>query len=239
MLSRIVGSAKKQVNKVLSRYGYRIERVVDYRVHAMDVFQLAVQALSPGDPGFYFVQVGAHDGRTGDPVHKLVTHYHWRGLLLEPQPDVFVRLKENYEQEPQLDLVNLALATEDGPHTLYTAKGATLRASLDRAAFDRHLRSGVDVIEVPVQAVTFKTLRQRYSLDRVDVLLVDTEGFDYQVVRMALDEGIRPRLVRYEHLHLSSHDRAACATLLAGCGYRLLRDGIDTLAMRDDVVALT
>jgi hypothetical protein len=35
---------------------------------------------------FTFIQVGAFDGITTDPLHKYITRYGWRGILMEPQP---------------------------------------------------------------------------------------------------------------------------------------------------------
>ena len=155
-------------------------------------------------------------------------------MLLEPQPDIFKALTRNYRNEPQLILENAALAPEDGTVSLYTIAGSTLRASFNRAALVEHVGRSEPITEVPVRAVTFRSLLAHHDIRRVDLLMIDTEGFDYQVVRMALAEGVRPRLVRYEHLHLSTPDRNACASLLANHGYRLFRDGVDTLALSRD-----
>ena len=34
---------------------------------------------------FFFVQIGAFDGRVADPLYQLVHRHHWRGVLVEPQ----------------------------------------------------------------------------------------------------------------------------------------------------------
>src|SRR5262245_37464793 len=43
----------------------------------------------------FFLQVGANDGLMDDPIHFLVRKYGWCGVLLEPDPQLFKRLKEN------------------------------------------------------------------------------------------------------------------------------------------------
>jgi FkbM family methyltransferase len=222
---------KQAANTFLRQQGYRLERIVDYRPHGLRALELAVGTLDVRDPEFFFIQVGAHDGRRGDPVHRFVTRYRWRGLLLEPQPDVFTALTRNYEGEPQLILENAALAEHDGTLRLYTADGRSLRATTNRAALEQHVGRSASIREVTVPAVTFQTLRARHAITRVDLLVVDTEGFDYEVIRLALAAGIRPRLVGYEHLHLTTPHRDACAALLGQHGYRLLRDGGDTIAL--------
>ncbi len=75
---------------------------------------------------------------------------------------------------------------------------------------------------------------KRHQIQRVDLLVIDTEGFDYEAIRLALQNGLPnlPRLIRYEHLHLSTADRRKCSELLAQHDYRLHRDGVDTIAYR-------
>ena len=53
------------------------------------------------DPEFFFVQIGANDGRslggtpgvTDDPIFEYVHTYRWSGLLVEPIPYLFDRLR--------------------------------------------------------------------------------------------------------------------------------------------------
>jgi hypothetical protein len=45
---------------------------------------------------FFFIQIGAYDGRKGDPIYELVRVNRCSGILVEPQPDIFERLKQNY-----------------------------------------------------------------------------------------------------------------------------------------------
>src|SRR5687767_667926 len=99
-MAMLINRLKKGINGFLRRRGYRLERVVDYRPHRLEAFELAVRALDVRHPQFFFVQIGANDGRRGDPVFQFIRQYRWRGLLLEPQPDVFRVLVRNYEDEP-------------------------------------------------------------------------------------------------------------------------------------------
>ena len=88
---------KLAINRLARRYGYHIERIVDYSDHQLDVFALLIRQIEPRSPEFFFIQVGANDGRTGDPIRKHIERYQWRGLLLEPLPNVFEVLTRNYQ----------------------------------------------------------------------------------------------------------------------------------------------
>lgn len=237
---KAIHRAKSLISRLAKHYGYRLERIVDYSNYQLDIFPVLIAQLNPTDPDFFFVQVGANDGRSGDPIHFLVKRYHWRGLLLEPQPNAFDELRENYREEQQLTLENIALSYENGQQKFYTVTGSSYLGSFDRDALVKRVRDSKKIIEVCVQAVTYPTLVARHHFHRVDLLLVDTEGFDYQVIKMTVGAGLPyPRLIRYEHLHLSTADREACAEYLATNGYRLLRDGRDTIAFRDGAASLT
>ena len=63
----------------------------------------------------------------------------------------------------------------------------------------------------------------------VDVLQIDTEGYDYQVLRHFDFASSRPQVVMFEHRHLSQDDRDAADNLLVMHGYSLKRHEFDTL----------
>src|SRR5687768_133577 len=45
-----------------------------------------------------FIQIGAYDGVEADPIRSLVLDSDsWQGILVEPQPDAFERLRQNYK----------------------------------------------------------------------------------------------------------------------------------------------
>jgi hypothetical protein len=68
---------------------------------------------------FFFVQIGAYDGLKSDPILAFVRDRRWRGILVEPQPDVFEKLKRNYANIPNVIFENLAIAAWEGSLPLY------------------------------------------------------------------------------------------------------------------------
>ena len=36
----------------------------------------------------FFIQIGANDGKSTDPLYRFVTELGWSGILVEPQPNV-------------------------------------------------------------------------------------------------------------------------------------------------------
>jgi hypothetical protein len=61
------------------------------------IFKLALQCLTfKYGETLRFIQVGANDGIFGDPLREHILAHKWRGVLVEPQPEIFEQLKANY-----------------------------------------------------------------------------------------------------------------------------------------------
>jgi hypothetical protein len=82
-----------------------------------------------------------------------------------------------------------------------------------------------------VPVVTFDTLCERHGCGKVHLLLLDTEGYDWEILKSIDLEKHRPRLVIYEHYHLSAVERAESRRHLELFGYRTLQEGFDTLCL--------
>jgi hypothetical protein len=59
---------------------------------------------------------------------------------------------------------------------------------------------------------------------------IDTEGYDYEIVKLLNVRVHRPRIILYESKHLSTADQNACVDLLCGVGYRVAVLKLDTVA---------
>lgn len=88
--------------------------------------------------------------------------------------------------------------------------------------------------EVRVRGVTFERLLNDHRVKTISLLQIDTEGFDLEVIRMALESGVLPALINYEFVNLSLADRLESCRLLAERGYRFLHGRVDALAVRGD-----
>jgi FkbM family methyltransferase len=221
------------------RWGYRIERIMDLGDSRLDIFELTARDLMQRVPDLFFVQIGAHDGVDDDPIRTMVARYHWGGLLVEPQPDVFAHLVRNYESEPQLIFENAAIAARDGITTLYVPEEGPLQAagtclaSLNEAVVRQRIGLKAPIRKIRVPALTLRSLLAKHHIARVDLLQIDAEGYDFELIKMLDDAGIDlPPLVHFEHANLSRSVRQDCFEHLASRHYRLARDEIDAIAYR-------
>jgi len=80
-----------------------------------------------------------------------------------------------------------------------------------------------------VPTLRFSTLLQKHKIQCVDILQIDTEGYDYEILQMLDYDVVKPALIHFENNFLTSQEMSGCSQLLARHGYRLLTMGIDTI----------
>lgn len=198
-------------------------------------------------PRATFVQVGANDGVYRDPLTDEIRARPWKGVMVEPVPYVFERLRANYGAHSRIALENAAITDEDGTRELfhlaeaepgtprlpdwYDKLGTFHRDVLlkHRAAipdFDQRLRT----LQVP--CLTFESLCRKHGLASVDLIQLDTEGHDFEILRQIDLDALRPRLVMYEHLHFDEAARRESAELVLAAGYEQLADVVNTICLR-------
>jgi FkbM family methyltransferase len=210
-----------------------------------------LRSFADSYPHAFFVEIGSNDGEQHDHLRPFILSRPWRGVMVEPVPYVFDRLRRNYEAYGRIALENVAVGDEDGrlpfyhlvkpaPHELeslpdwYDGVG-----SFSREAVAGHVTHIPDIeeriVRREVQVVTFDSLCRRNHASHVDLLLIDTEGHDWEILRSIDFARWRPRLVIYEHYHLSPVARAAAREHLALVGYETMEEGFDTFCLDTSV----
>lgn len=79
---------------------------------------------------------------------------------------------------------------------------------------------------------TLEKILDKNNIRHVDVLLIDTEGYDYKIVKQINFKKIKPKLIIFEHINLSKVDKESSIKLLTQNGYRIkaAEDGINSIA---------
>ncbi len=246
------------IKQLLSFTGYTISRINPPKnpqqllpLTPEQFFDLYFSLIKPEQ--FFFIQLGANDGKSRDRMHRYIKKYHLRGLLVEMQPDIFRKLKENYREEVQLKFENVAIADVNKQLPFYRVKPslvnesnffeATAISSLNKEITKESIKKRIPYViekisdnledyidEVEIEAITLKTLLQRNNIDVVDFLFTDCDGYDHKIINMIDFSSYKPKVINYESCVLSQEDRMQCENLLKSEGYSIFRHGNDTCA---------
>jgi FkbM family methyltransferase len=184
------------------------------------------------EPQLTFLQIGAFDGEGDDDLRELITRHCLRGVLVEPQPAAFARLQQTYHDQPQVVLLQSAIAEKQGTRPLYCQRGhASMAASFDREHLKRHgIRDG----EIETQNVECHTVMSALAaaqLDSVDLIQIDAEGYDWPIIRSIDFSALRPTILRFEYRNMPHRDADECLEFLASHGYRFVVEPRDIIAI--------
>jgi FkbM family methyltransferase len=206
---------------------------------------MIVRAFAAAYPEAVFVQVGSNDGMMHDPLQESIRRRAWRGVLVEPVPQLFARLTQNYRDRPGLAFENVAVSSQEGTLPFYhldTAAGPELPdwaaglGSFSRDMLLSHAHKIPNlaryVVERQVPVVRFDTICQRHGIEALDLLHIDAEGHDYEILRSVNLERFKPRLLMYESQHLSTAQQGELLAWVEKLGYTHMTQGLDTFCLR-------
>lgn len=205
----------------------------------LDLLSIISQLEFGADYRPFFVQVGANDGLRGDPIADLVCDRNWNGILVEPQPEAFMRLRENH-RAPGLVFENVAIGQRAGTLELYRLRASDGRLYDDLTTCDpeRLMRAkalfgfegDIEKIEVPIMPLT--AILDRHDCRKLDVLIVDTEGMDYEVLASLDMSQFAPAIIQCEFIHLGENELKECLKLFSDNDYSFAISYRDMIAYR-------
>ncbi|MBV9869987.1 MAG: FkbM family methyltransferase, partial [Frankiaceae bacterium] len=212
-----------------------------------------LDALDASTDNVTFIQIGSNDGDRDDPLRQFILAGQWSGLMVEPIPDLYERLSDNYRGRPGIQTVCAAIGDHDGTAEFFAIARSEDDADLpswydqigswSREHILKHAEYIPDldqrIITMEVPCMTFESLCRQQGIGVIDLLHIDAEGYDLEVLREVDFDLHKPRLVLFEYKHLSESDLAATRKLLDSAGYDSVDINWDTLAIRRDATSPT
>ena len=214
--------------------------------------------FSRANIGLTVVQVGANDGYNSDPFVKFIKRDKWHGILIEPQRYVFETfLKKLYKNSDRITPYNYALDYTNGSRAMYKLSFSNARWATGLTTFNRDViesaidsghisrqaeKSGTElpknredyITEELIETITTKELLNKHDIKKIDLLAIDTEGFDFEIIKMFDIPTTKPRAIVYENMHLSDQDKIEAVNYLENAGYQTKDIEKDTVAMLVD-----
>ncbi len=207
-----------------------------------------LRGLLSSQTNLSFIQVGALDGYSFDPIYELIAENPgWHGLVIEPIPSAFEVLCQTYKGRDNIKPLNIAIDPDSPSIKLHYippnndlpdwVRGLS-SAYLDRnnlsgsgltPALRNQIRSSIKTHTAP--ATTLTALVKAHQLHTLDWLQIDTEGHDWKVLK-SLDLNLcKPRYIHIEYYNLPIPEKVQLISYLFVKKYKIIRDHKDILAM--------
>lgn len=232
---------------LVGRFGYRVTRL-DSRVEIDSAWGPNILLYALRDLGHQvarplrIVQIGAHDGSDQDPLQPFLLEQDCDAVLIEPMDHPYKALSERYKDHPRIHTLQAAITDTPGTQEIFYITDAqgnpdlTLFTSFDRNTVAANLRkqqarhtgfANHNIRSQTINARTLKSVLSSHDMIEVDAVIVDAEGYDHRIVTSFLEDGIEPKIIRFEYCNLSRRNFFALRDLLRARDYEITRVGID------------
>ena len=238
---------KVLVKRALASLGYTVNGIRQQPRHLLDSANLRTlefddvvcRRMFEVGPRLTFVQIGAFDGTTADPLRKYIERCAWRGVLVEPQSRAAEKLRHLYRGSEHVVVMQAAVDASVGKRVLFTAASDAVPAwvgglaSFTRDAIAKHrdIVPQIDALiaEEVVDCVPFDAVLDRLPSETLDLLQIDAEGADAYLLSLFPFDRVRPAIIHWEVKHLTKSAREECFDRLVHLGYRLAVSGSEDM----------
>jgi len=154
------------------------------------------------------VQIGAHDGILGEEYglqEFLETTEEFRLVLVEPIAKYFDNLVNVYgKYNDMVEYCNYAIADVDGEIGM-VEQGCMSFISPQGA--------------IKIKSKTWDSFVNEMKINKIDLLILDCEGYESQILQSIDFAKIKPQVIRYEYAHIANKEE--CDKFLTQQGYRI------------------
>ena len=193
----------------------------------------------------FIVQVGSNDGVTGDPFYKIIMkNKTWKSLFIEPVPLMFEKLKKNYNNDSRFIFENVAINNGGWQSFYFVNEEAKLKienlppwfnqlGSFNRENITMHLNGVLEpfIVETKIKGALFKDILDKHQVASIDILHIDTEGYDWKILSQLDFNTHKPTAILFEHKHLLAIEKQESIQYLKSNNYTVYKLGADYLGI--------
>lgn len=189
------------------------------------------------------VQIGANDGESNDLLYPLLKKNDFsKAILVEPLLTPYLKLEERHKNSKKIITLNVAISSKKGKQKMYTlnSKPGMYFNNGISSFYKEHLEKFIQyeaqiadlITETEVDVVLFADLLQYFDSPKINLLCIDTEGYDFEILKQVPFASISIDVIVYEWCHLSQADMIQSFELLRSLGYRLVQWDGDVMAYK-------
>jgi len=212
-------SLKKLISKIIGWYGFKLlskNHIKNLRIISKNTQLNTINIL---DKIFSkikinsLIQIGANDGIRFDNLNSFIRKYKIKCILVEPVTKYFLSLKSNYKELNFVNIENYAISVDEKRNYIYVVAEKFLNKYGDHIpginSFDKnHLIShGVKkkhIEKKEIKSISIEKLIEKYKIEDLDLLFIDTEGYDGEIVYDFLSKNSMRPIIIFEYIHIRS-----------------------------------
>lgn len=197
----------------------------------------------------YVIVIGANNGELTDFLSTYLALPNVKGILVEPVNYLFKELQERYGDNKKFHLENSAVYRSNRKKNIFRInrsenlpEWSSGLGSFNKGNLILHKTDipniGSQVVKELVNCITFDSLMTKYNVERINILQIDTEGYDYDIIKLIDFDRFRPDIILLEYLHLTYYQYFAVINLLRAKNYRVYRNRgtLDMLAVDNEIL---
>jgi FkbM family methyltransferase len=205
----------------------------------MDLISSALHYIGKNNPNAFVLQIGAMDGIDFDDTRGFLDMYKWPALLVEPIPSLFNELKENFKDRSNYIFEQSAISNTDGEVIMLTIPSEIIeQEKLEpgyrgmsgiyplKNGFGSTYQRDIDVkrdfgVDIKVPSLTLESLLKKHNIDHFDILICDTEGYDWNIFNQLDINKFRPDFIRLEYINLTEEEKELTVQKFKDNGYTI------------------
>ena len=143
-------------------------------------------------------------------------------LLVEPVPHNISAIKENLKEFKNIHLEPVAVASVRETKDFFFVKATSINK------LKKHWASGIgsfnknhllnhrtkrflieedDIDKIPIKTVKFEDLIEKYSITEIDKILIDIEGYEYEILKDMDLKKVRINSILFEYKHFDGYQK--------------------------------
>ncbi len=159
------------------------------------------------------IQIGSNDGKRFDNLNNFIKKFKPIGILVEPIKSNFENLKKNYLNQENIFFENLAISVDGKIDHLFKVKEDKLHlydehivgiTSFKKEHLIRHGVKNKHIVKEIVNAISINDLLKKYKLEKLDLLYIDTEGYDGEIVIDFINNSDLRSIIIFEYIHVNN-----------------------------------
>jgi FkbM family methyltransferase len=169
-----------------------------------------------------FIEIGSCDFNTLNYLGDL----NWKGVIIEP----IKKYLDNIPQKPNIHYLNYAIDWSRGQRVMFIAPDDIVEQDRDYAGMSSFYQYNNTLSkEILVNTIPILDVIKMCDITEIDFLKIDTELWDYEILKMFPFDRVSPRFIKVETRHQLKDE---VSDFLKSKGYHIETDTGDLFAIK-------